>query len=91
MGFNSRAFFRANGLARAGACALALSETGACAATQGLRSAICAGTFPDLRVNRCSAACTPLGGGTGRRHGDVRELPGVACVLARDAQGHESE
>ena len=29
--------------------------------------------------------------GTGRRHGDVRELPGVACVLARDAQGHESE
>ena len=26
--------------------------------------------------------------GTSRRHGDVRELPHVACVLARDAQRH---
>ena len=50
MGFSPRAFFRSNGLARASARALALSETGACAATQGPHSEICAGARPDARA-----------------------------------------
>jgi len=29
--------------------------------------------------------------GTSRRHGNVRKLLRVACVLARDAQRHESK
>ena len=57
-GFTFRAFFRDNYLVRDGACALALSETGACAATQGPRSESCAGACPDAGSQRRSVTCS---------------------------------